>query len=287
MSMSVKEILNVAQSSLMEHGIDEVEVNAKLLMCHMLGIDQSKLFMSWGKELSEHQCELYFELLDKRNLHVPLQYIVGIQNFMGEDFTVREGVLIPRPETEIMVNLAMEKLDVMKKAKVLDLCTGSGIIAITLAKRCAKAKVVASDISEDAVMLAKENAKKLGTALEVKKGDLFEPFRGKFMNAKFDMIISNPPYIRTDEISKLQAEVRDYEPHLALDGGADGLQFYKRILNEAPKHLTKNGILLMEIGYDQRQDIVELANQTGAYSNIDVTKDYAGLDRIFYCEISR
>lgn len=286
MSMTVKEILNVAKSSLNEHGIDEAEVNAKSLMCHLLSIDQAKLFMNWDKELTEHQCELYFELLDRRNSHIPLQYIVGFQNFMGEEFAVREGVLIPRPETEIMVSLAIKKLSEMKKPKVLDLCTGSGIIAVTIAKNITKAKVIASDISEYAIALATENAKRLNASVTVKKGDLFEPFKGKFTKTKFDMIISNPPYIKTSEIANLQEEVRDYEPILALDGGQDGLEFYKRIAGEASEHLVKGGILLMEIGYDQKMKIIRLLEESGKYENIDVIKDYAGHDRILYCEAS-
>ena len=282
--MLVKEILDVAKSALAQNGIEESELDAKLLMCHMLGIDQTKLFMNWGRELSQHQCEIYFELLDRRNARIPLQYIVGFQNFMGEDFEVREGVLIPRPETELLVNLAFEKLKGYKKPKVLDLCTGSGIIAITVAKNIEKAKVTASDLSADAVNLAKDNAKRLHADIEVKTGDLFEPFCGKFTNKKFDMIISNPPYIKTDDIETLQIEVREHEPHMALDGGEDGLDFYKRILENAYKYLTKNGTLLMEIGCDQKEAIIDIAKGLENYRNIEVQKDYAGHDRIFYCE---
>lgn len=285
MSMTVKELMNVAKTALNEQGIPEAEVNAKLLMEYMLSMDQTQLFMNWSKLLSDHQCEIYFGLLEQRFARKPLQHIVGKQNFMGEDFLVNENVLIPRPETEILVQLAIDKAKEKRKPEILDLCTGSGIIAITIAKANRDAKVFASDLSEKAVELAKENAKKLNVDVKLKQGDLFKPFSGTLSKKKFDMIISNPPYIRTADITNLEKEVKDYEPHMALDGGENGLEFYKKILDTAHRHLKKDGLLMMEIGYDQGKDLINLAENVGQYFEISVKTDYAGLERIFCCKL--
>lgn len=283
--MLVKDLLNVAKGALEEKGIPEADSNSRLLMGYLLGVDQGKLFMNWGKELDDGQCERFFKLLDMRFARIPLQRIIGYQSFMGEEFKVADDVLIPRPETELLVEKAIDALKPLNKPVVLDLCTGSGIIGITIANNVSSAKVFASDISEKAIELAKENAKRLKAKIIIKQGDLFAPFLSGLIKTKFDMIISNPPYICSADIDTLQAEVRDYEPHLALDGGTDGLDFYRRIFDKAARCLTKNGVIFMEIGDRQGEALKELAEKAGEYKDIAIFKDYAGLDRIFYCKL--
>ncbi|MEG0919283.1 MAG: peptide chain release factor N(5)-glutamine methyltransferase [Anaerovoracaceae bacterium] len=273
MSLLVRDLVKMGEIQLNKVGIESAKYEAEYIYCHMKNYSRSKFLLMWAKAVDELVVEKYLGLIEKRTTRVPLQHITGETEFMDGIFTVRPNVLIPRFETE-SVCLEGEKL-LKPKSTVLDLCCGSGVIGISLAMRN-NIKLTLSDYSNDAVELTKENLERNGVKGEVVKGDLF----GGVSNKKFNMIISNPPYIRTDIIPTLQVEVREYDPISALDGGEDGLDFYRRIIDEAPEYLKKEGVLVLEIGHDQGEDVSAIMINNGSYENIRVTKDLAGLDRV-------
>ena len=298
MSLSVKEILNIGQRRLQDAGVSDAALDSKLLYCFMTGITSGRLFIMYQNILQDGQCDEYFRLIDERASGKPLQYITGTQEFMGLEFDVNESVLIPRQDTETMVEdvisvikdgaLRGESLEGTGRREwdILDLCTGSGAIGISLAKLLTgvKANVTCSDVSKAALEVARKNAGKLGISKNIKfaEGDMFAPFDGRFKKKKFDLIVSNPPYIESDVIPTLQTEVRDHEPMSALDGGEDGLDFYRVIAREAGEFLKKRGILFLEIGCDQGNAVRELLTEAEGYSDVRCLKDLAGRDRIIY-----
>lgn len=261
----------------------------------MMNMPRNRLFMEYQIMLSEEPIDKYFALLDRRSKGEPLQYIVGSQEFMGLPFVVTPDVLIPRQDTEILAENAISLLKdrtfadgtklegkIRKNPDVADVCCGSGAVGVSIGKLAPKAKVTLSDLSESALKIAKTNAQKNGVNAEAVQGDLFTPFRGRFRKKTFDMIVSNPPYVRSSVIPTLQREIREHEPVMALDGGSDGLDFYRRIAKEAPEFLRKEGLLLLEIGSDQKEDVETLLEQTGAYADIRCIPDLAGLDRVVF-----
>ena len=300
MSLAVKEILNIGCRQLEEYGIADAAIDSKLLYCHLMNITTTQLILEYQQILSDALCDEYFKLLDIRSSGVPLQHITGVQDFMGLEFAVNEHVLIPRQDTETLVEDALdvinknelrgEQLSIKAKKEfdVLDLCCGSGAIGVSLAALCPKVKVTCSDLSKDAIAVAKQNAAKLagGKKVNFEEGNLLMPFKGRFKNKKFDMIISNPPYIKTSVIPTLQKEVRDHEPMMALDGGASGLDFYRQIIADAAGCLKKEGVLMFEIGHDQREDLCALLEETGQFENITGLQDLAKRDRIIFATLA-
>ena len=293
MSLSVKELLAIGRRQLEEKEIADAAIDCKLLYCHLMGITVSQLILEYQKVLPDSLCDQYFGLLDRRGSGEPLQYITGVQEFMGLEFTVNDKVLIPRQDTETLTEDAMSLIsentlrgeEVLPKKKkdweVLDLCCGSGAIGLSLAKLCVAVKVTCADISGDALEVARQNAEKLGLSkVSFQQGNLLLPFKGRFKNKKFDLIISNPPYIKTSVIPTLQREIREHEPLNALDGGIDGLEFYRRIIADAPDCLRKRGVLLLEIGCDQKEAVCDLLEKSGRFENIRGFQDLAGRDRI-------
>lgn len=293
MSLSVKEILNIGQRQLMDSHIADAAIDSKLLYCYLMHVTSAQLILEYQKTLPDSLCDAYFKLLDQRSQGVPLQYITGSQDFMGFEFTVNEHVLIPRQDTETLVEDALgiireNKLrgePFLKKKKkdweILDLCCGSGAIGLSIAKLCQNVKMTCSDISGQALEVARKNAEKLGLSkVNFQEGNLLEPFKGRFRNRKFDMIISNPPYIKSSVIPTLQTEVRDHEPMIALDGGESGLDFYRPIVADAADCLKKQGILMFEIGHDQREAVSGLIEETQRFDQITALQDLAGRDRI-------
>lgn len=294
MSLPVKEILNIGLRQLADSGVADAAIDSKELYCFLMGISHAQLILEYQKVLPDSLCDAYFKLLDRRAGGEPLQYITGVQCFMGLDFAVDENVLIPRQDTETLVEDAMgiikenqlrgEDFPIKKKRDwdVLDLCCGSGAIGVSLAALCPGVKVTCSDISKGALAVAKGNASRLcgGKKVDFEEGSLLKPFKGRFRNKRFDMIISNPPYIKTAVIATLQREVRDHEPMQALDGGAGGLDFYKGILEDAADCLKKEGVLMFEIGCDQREDVCALIEETGRFEHVTALRDLAGRDRI-------
>lgn len=261
--------------------IPEADSDIRLLAMDVAGCTYSTLILRMAEEVTEEQAQRLHAYVTVRMTHKPCQYILGTQEFMGYEFATAEEVLIPRPETELLVEEACRIAENWKdtpdgrKRRVLDLCCGSGCIGISFSKlRHGRDLVELADISDAAIALTKKNRERLQADCAVIQTDLFMQIEGKY-----DMIVSNPPYIRTDEIPKLMAEVRDFEPHLALDGKADGLYFYDRIIREAREYLYEDGYILFEIGQDQLDAVRGLLVENG-YTDIKGIKDYAGLDRI-------
>lgn len=283
MGLLVSDIIKMAETQLKEAGIDNAKGEAEQIYCHMKNLDRTKFFMRWSKEAGEIEMENYFNLIGERAKRRPMQHILGKTEFMGYPFVVKENVLIPRMDTEVVVEAAAELA--ANKDSVLDLCCGSGVIGISLVKYAEESKknlkLTSVDISDDAVALTAENAQLNGVKAEILKGDLFASVKRK----KYNMIISNPPYIKSEVIPTLDIEVREYDPLEALDGGADGLVFYRRIVDEAAEHLKKKGHLIFEIGHDQGVEVAELIKQNGSFENIEISKDLAGNDRIVKAQL--
>jgi len=256
-------------------GVPDAKHDAETIYCWLMHVQPDKFFMEWANVADDRTCEQYLTLVDRRSAREPLQYIIGTQEFMGYTMKTSPQVLIPRFDTEPVVEKAVGLLEGQKAPSVLDLCCGSGAIGIAVAKMT-EAKVTAADLSEDAVALTKENAASNSAALTVVQGDLFEAVGKK----KFDMVISNPPYIESDIIPTLMPEVRDYEPLEALDGGADGLDFYRSIIADAPDHIRDDGLLVLEIGDDQAEAVTQLIADTERFDPAEVGRDLAGHDRI-------
>jgi len=288
MSILVKDVVQMAEAQLERSGISDAKIDAELIFRHLLGVDKMGFFKLWATVIDDITWERYFDLVTKRATGMPLQYITGEQEFMGFTFGVNPEVLIPRQDTEILVSEVVQVINSKKKknCSVLDLGCGSGAIGISIAKLCENVKVSASDINKGAIETAKRNAKILNVDKKVSfaEGNWFEPFHGRFRPETFDIIVSNPPYIKSHVIPTLQTEVKDHEPHLALDGGSDGLAYYRKIISRANIHLKKEGILALEIGYDQAIAVAQIAEDYGKFNNLKLVKDLAGNDRvlIFY-----
>ncbi|MBE5959996.1 MAG: peptide chain release factor N(5)-glutamine methyltransferase [Lachnospiraceae bacterium] len=271
-----KAVLDEGDLILHQAGIENARLDAWYLLEHVTGLTRSEFFFRGGDVMDASLCETYKELIEKRAKHVPLQYITGHQEFMGLDFVVSPAVLIPRQDTEILVE-EVEKVCAGKR--VLDMCTGSGCIAISLKKRGQVTHAAAADISLKALAVAKENAARNKADISFIHSDMFT-----HIEEKYDIIVSNPPYIETEVIKGLMPEVKDFEPLGALDGDEDGLKFYRILAKESKDYLTENGMLFLEIGCEQAKDVSELLVENG-FENIRVVKDYAGLDRVVAAQL--
>lgn len=273
---SYRKLFTKALDLLKSSGIENVEYDIKAILTDTFGLDLNKFILDMDNEFEpDKDLEAkYLSRIEKRKEHIPLQYIINKQNFYGLDFYVDESVLIPRYDTENIVDRIVKDCKENKCLSVLDLCTGSGCIAVSL-KKCGFEKVYAADISDKALAVAKHNAKLNNADIIFLQSDLYENFPKEI---RFDIIVSNPPYISTDEIARIEKQVRDFEPKLALDGGRDGLDFYKKIINLSKNFLNNKGRLYLEIGYDQSKDVVDLAKKEG-YDNIVIIKDLSGRDR--------
>ncbi len=254
----------------------EAQLDARLLLEHVCGTSLQTLLLDGESPVTDNEAELYRRLLKRRCSREPLAYILGKWDFMGLEFGVSSDVLIPEQDTENLVEEVMR--EVCDGDRILDLCTGSGCILLSLLNYSNGSTGVGTDLSEGAIAVAKENALKLGLSerCDWKAGDLFEAVDP---GEKFDIIVSNPPYIRSETIGELAPEVRIHEPRMALDGGDDGLYFYKRIIPEAADYLRTGGMLFLEIGYDQAEQVGALMKDAGYYE-VRTIKDYGGNDRI-------
>ena len=286
--MNIKEALEYGINKLKENQISEPVLKSRLLMANVLNISKEYIIVHESDALDDLVIEKYKEGINRLCKNTPIQYIINKQEFMGIDFYVDENVLIPQPDTEILVeevisiiNNNIEKGFNRSDFKVLDLCTGSGAIGISIAKKVDNLKVTLSDISRNALNVAKTNCIRIISNKEIEfiESDLFEN-----IDDRFDIIVSNPPYIKTKEIKSLSKEVQN-EPVLALDGGEDGLRVYKKIIDKAYKFLNKNGFLCLEIGYDQKNEVIDLIKNNTNYENIYSKKDLSGNDRVIICKI--
>ena len=270
--MTYREAINLGEKVLNMADVADAKIDAWLLLEMVCKIDRSFYYLHMEDEVAEEQLSEYEIALRKRAEHVPLQYIVGEAEFMGLKFKVNSNVLIPRQDTETLVE---EALKVVKPGmKVLDLCTGSGCIIVSIVHNVPEVEGTATDISKQALLVAKENAKLNQTAVIFERSNLYEAFSGKF-----DVIVSNPPYIPSAEIPNLMPEVRDFEPHQALDGLEDGLYFYRKIIAGSVEYLNEDGILCLEIGCEQASAVTEMMKHFG-FKDITVVQDLAGLDRV-------
>jgi len=272
--MNCKEAYEFGIKTLTEVGIGEAKSDTLLLLEGICHVTRNDVLVHGEVELDEDLVTAYKDALQKRCAHIPVQHITGVQNFMGMDFMVNEHVLIPRFDTEILVEEVMKSLH--DGFSILDMCTGSGCILLSLLKYSNDCKGLGVDISADALVVANTNKEKLGIEASFIESNLFEQ-----VNGKYDIIVSNPPYIRSDVIPTLMEEVRDHEPLLALDGTEDGLFFYRKIVEESPNYLNGGGMLFFEIGYDQAEDVSRLMEEAG-YKDVTVVKDFASLDRVVY-----
>ena len=270
--MNYTEAFLMGMQKLKEAEIGEAQLDARLLLEEVCGTDHNTLLCHGDREMSEAEEEQYRKALEQRAVHVPLQHLLGYQDFMGLRFQVNEYVLIPRQDTEILVEEAMRYLH--DGMRILDLCTGSGCILLSLLHYSNDCEGTGVDISKEALQVAALNAELLGIKADFLKSDLYEKVTGKF-----DLLVSNPPYIERKVIPTLMEEVREYDPYIALDGGEDGLDFYRRIIGGAQDYLKRGGQILMEIGSGQAQAVSELLREAG-FKEIDVCRDFAGLDRV-------
>lgn len=281
--MKLKEILNYGKDYLKKYKIEDYGIIAKELVEYVFKIKKEEIIIKNETELDSENTNMYFKLIEKVAEGTPIQYITNRQEFMKMNFYVDENVLIPQPDTENLVEeIINEYKD--KNCKILDLCTGSGIIAISLAKYIKNSNIIASDISSKALQIAKLNAEQnlVKNQIEFVESDMFD----KIKNQEFDVIVSNPPYIKTAVIESLEKQVKK-EPHIALDGGYDGLKFYKIIFENSYKYLKKEGKVFVEIGYDQKEDLVNIINQNINYENIYCKKDLSGNDRIIVATVKK
>lgn len=276
--MKLYELIRFGESILKDSGITESANDAKLLWYYVSGMNSLNYLTEKMNVVDDALVDNYVSLINERAKRVPLQYITGIAGFMGMDFYTSKNVLIPRMDTETLVE---ESLKLIKKCKnnkpaILDMCCGSGCIGISISILYKDSKVTLADISDDAICLSDKNAASLGSECKIVKSDLFDN-----ITDTYDFIISNPPYIETDAISWLMPEVRDYEPILALDGSKDGLLFYRRIIDDAYKYLKDDGYVLFEIGNNQAEDVQHLF-VAADYDDVHVVKDINGNDRVVY-----
>jgi release factor glutamine methyltransferase len=286
MAYTYLDLYNMGRKKLKFIG-DDSAFDARELLLFAADIPLNKYIALAGQEAPYSVCEKYKELIKKRSERVPLQQLMGRCDFFGYEFKINEDVLIPRIDTETVIETCLDAAEKSGKnhLKILDLCTGSGCIGITLFLELKKMGIepdlTLSDISEKALIVAKENASHLGVDAKIEKSDLFCS-----LNGSYDMIVSNPPYIKSDEIEGLMPEVFRHEPHLALDGGADGLLFYRKIFKDIGSYLVNGGVFITEIGYDEGESLIKLYKNNG-FSDVKIIKDLSGNDRVAFGKADR
>lgn len=284
---TVSEILDIVTAYLKKRGMPEPRADAEVLLAHILKIERLEIYLNLDCQLSDKELSAYEKLIERRAGREPVAYIIGYKEFMGLKFFLNRDVLIPRPETEILVENVIEKargienLNGSAFVTIVDIGTGSGNIAISLAKNIKSCKIYATDISEGAIQVARENAKfhDVERKIEFLLGDLFSPLEKLNSNLAVDFIVSNPPYVKTRDLVLLQPEIKR-EPLSALEAGNQGLDFYRRIVPESLKYLLEGGHLVMEIGEHQGKAVVNLIKKEKRFFPPQLIKDYAGLDRV-------
>ena len=266
-----RELLEEGKHILAQAEIVDAECDAWLLLEHVSGMNRAQFFLHQQDTVPDELEADYRGMLRKRAEHIPLQHLTHQACFMGYPFCVNEHVLIPRQDTELLVEKLLPHI---QGKRVLDVCTGSGCIAISLAVLGKPKQMDAVDLSEKALIQAGKNAKRLGADVSFYRSDMLDK-----INGRYDVIVSNPPYIASDVVDELMPEVQEHEPRMALDGGADGLDLYRRLLAQAPERLLSGGLLAVEIGYDQREAVMELFREQG-FTDVYCDRDLCGNDRV-------
>lgn len=279
--MTPRELLRLMAAELRDAGVPDADVDASLLLSHITGQNPMNLRLDSWSQVSLDDENAFRALCERRKTRIPLQYLTGVQSFLGRDFHVDERVLIPRPETELLAERALALLHEDEAPVALDLCCGSGCLAISLSLGEPRAEVHAADLSDGALCVTRMNAERLHARVTLHQGDLFAAVPESLC---FSVIVSNPPYIPAQDCLALQEEVRR-EPLMALDGGADGLDFYRRIAQEAPHRLCPGGTLLMEVGFDQAEAVMALCQAAGL-TPIGIHEDYQHIPRIVEARLS-
>lgn len=279
---TISEAINEGAARLREAGVVHDRLDASLLLGHVIGLDRTRLLTRSDEQVDETCYREYLARLEQRAAGQPLQYLIGSQEFYGLHFIVTPDVLIPRPETEFLIDRVIKavKEQNLETPLIADIGTGSGCIAITLAKQLPEARLIATDVSSAALNVARTNAElnSVRERIEFVEGDLVSPFAERGSDFCVDVLASNPPYVPEDSRESLQREVRDWEPEIALFGGIDGLDFYRRLVVEGARHLTPGGLVILEIGFTQLEPIQEIV-KGGPLELVDITRDLQGIPR--------
>lgn len=289
------EAVEWAATVLCSKGIDDAEIDAEALLTFAIGCDRATLFARWREKLEASQWALYRQLIERRARREPVAYIVGSKEFMSLEFEVTPDVLIPRPETELLAEFAIRFLNENTQADptatpiVIDIGTGSGCLAVTIAKTVPQAVVYTSDVSETALTVAERNATRHGGGERVRFrcGDLFEAFANDDLHGKVHLIVSNPPYVSRSELAELQPEIIKFEPEIAYLGGDDGLSFHRKLVNGAAPFLAGSGVLAFEIGFGQAEEVWKMVASDGRYDLVDTLIDYAQIERVIVARARR
>jgi release factor glutamine methyltransferase len=282
---TVRRLLEWTTGFFTRKDVDAPRLSAELLLAHVLNVPRIKLYTDYERPLADRELTVYRGLVKRAGEQEPIAYLTGRGFFFNLEFEVGPGVLIPRPDTETLVENVLQTARAtpgMESPRVLDLCTGSGCIACAIAHRIKSANVIAIDLSEPAVMIARRNVQRLGLAdrVEVLQGDLYEPLKNAVDAQPFNLIVANPPYIPTSQVDSLDRNVRDYEPKLALDGGLDGLFVHRRILEQAAYRLAPGGRIYLEIAHDQGEEARAMVESHAGLENVRLLRDYGGKDRV-------
>jgi len=284
--LKIKELVHRTTDYLAKHNIPSPRLDAEVLLSHLLNKERIFLYLNWDSILNTHTLDVFRKLVLERSKHVPIAYLTGHKEFMSIDFEVNEKVLIPRPETETLVEATLKKVALQpnKEWIAIDMGTGCGNIAVALAKN-RNVRIYASDISEYALSISRKNAKKNKVEKSIKFfcGDLYEALNGLNLDGKIDFIISNPPYISSADFNKLPIDIKQYEPRIALDGGVNGIDFYPKLIKGAEGLLKPNGFLVMEIGYGQVEEIKKLVSLCRSFFKPEIVLDYGGIERVIIC----
>lgn len=284
--MTVAEAIQKAAARLLALEIPNARLDAEVLLGHALGRDRAWILIHMQDQLDDQGRRIFERDIERRSVREPLQYITGTQEFWGLPFKVTPAVLIPRPETELVVETAIKAANRKATPVIIDLCTGSGCIAISLAKELPHARIFATERSDAALDIARQNARQNSVADRVRflAGDLFGPLEEMDLRTNIDIIVANPPYIRSDELPTLQPEVRDFEPEMALIAGKEGTEIAERIILQSPEYVKPGGFLVMEMGIGQADALKKTIDETGKYGLIEVLKDLAGIERVIVAQ---
>ena len=285
--LKIKELVHRTTDYLAKHNIPSPRLDAEVLLSYLLKKERIFLYLNWDSILEEHTLDIFRELVLKRAKHVPIAYLTGHKEFMSIDFEVNEKVLIPRPETEILVEAVLSRMlsgQPNREWVAIDIGTGCGNIAVTLAKN-QNIRIYASDISEDALNISMRNAKnrRVEKSIRFLCGDLFKAFNGLNLDRRIDFIVSNPPYVSSADFEKLPIDIKQFEPRIALDGGSRGMDFYPELIKGAEGFLKPHGFLIMEIGYGQVEEIKKLVSSSKAFLEPKTVMDYGGIERVVIC----